>query len=240
MIPQLDFYKVQNWYPKLSVFALPTIFVFLNENEILALQEGNWENPDVAKEIVFRLGNAMQKFPFTRFIGVDLFAPTDTERFEEKRGAVCSAESAWKILCSSSKIRNSAKRNEVSAICVKPFRRMDPAREFRLFIKDGKLRAMSQLWLIRHLPNIVKKQDFYWTQAEEFVNRISWMLPLQDIVVDIYFTSQDAVIINDLNPFGPPTDPLMLNTWNRDWTDTIGIKMVPSPTSVTGSINVSF
>ncbi len=235
----LDLCRVPNWYPRLSVYALPTIFVFLLENEILALQNGDTDSA-IAKNVIARLDIAMNKLPFNRFISTDLVAPTDTRRFEGKRGAVRSAASAWNILCSSSKIRNSAKRGEVSAICIKPFRRMDSSREFRLFIKDGKLRAMSQYWLTRHLPQIEKRKKDYWKLAEDFVNANFWVFPISDLVIDVYFSSKDEIIVNDLNPFSAPTDPLMLNTWNQEWDTTIGLKLVPPPTEITGDINVSF
>ena len=44
----------------------------------------------------------------------------------------------------------------------------------------------------------------------------------------------------DLNPFGEPTDPLMLNSWNQDWQNSMGLKLIPSPTAISGDINVSF
>ena len=66
------------------------------------------------------------------------------------------------------------------------------------------------------------------------------MLPEQDLAIDIYFTSKDEILVIDLNPFGEPTDPLMLNSWNQDWQNSMGLKLIPSPTAISGDINVSF
>ena len=74
--------RIQNWYPRLSVYSLPTNFVFLMDIEIQALQTGDTES-GIAKGVIDRLASAMNKFPFTRFVGTDLVAPTDTIRFEE-------------------------------------------------------------------------------------------------------------------------------------------------------------
>ena len=234
-----EHFRIQNWYPRLSVYSLPTNFVFLMDIEIQALQEGDTES-GIAKGVIDRLASAMSKFPFTRFVGTDLVAPTDTIRFEEKRGAVCSATSAWYFLTQSAKVRNAARDGAVSAICVRPFRRMDNSREFRLFVKGGKLRAMSQYWMTRHYPRLEKVREKYWTLAVDFIDRNFWVLPEPDLVIDIYFTSKDEIIVIDLNPFGPPTDPLMLNTWDQDWQNTIGLKLIPHPTAISGDINVSF
>ena len=231
--------RIQNWYPRLSVYSLPTNFVFLMDIEIQALQTGDTDS-GIAKGVIDRLSCAMSKFPFTRFVGTDFVAPTDTVRFEEKRGAVCSATSAWYFLTQSAKVRNAAINGMVSAICVRPFRRMDVSREFRLFVKNGKLRAMSQYWMTRHYPRLEKVREKYWTLAVDFIDKNFWVLPDPDLVIDIYFTSKDEIIVIDLNPFGPPTDPLMLNTWDQDWQNTMGLKLIPHPTAISGDINVSF
>ena len=234
-----EHFRIQNWYPRLSVYSLPTNFVFLMDIEIQALQNGDTES-GIAQGVIDRLASAMSKFPFTRFVGTDLVAPTDTARFEEKRGAVCSATSAWYFLTQSAKVRNAARDGAVSAICVRPFRRMDSAREFRLFVKGGKLRAMSQYWMTRHYPRLEKVREKYWTLAVDFIDKNFWVLPEPDLTIDIYFTSKDEIIVIDLNPFGPPTDPLMLNTWDQDWQNTMGLKLIPHPTAISGDINVSF
>ncbi len=239
MEPKFELCRIPNWYPRLSVYSLPAAFVYLQDMEIQALENGDAKSA-IAKGVIERLDTTMNKFPFTRFVCVDLVAPTDTDRFAQKNGAVRSARSAWSILCSSAKVRNSAKRGEVSAICVRPFRRMDPAREFRLFVKDGKLKAMSQYWLTRHFPQLLKKREHYWKLGQDFVDRNFWCFPETDLAIDIYFTSSDEVIVNDLNPFCPPTDPLMLNTWEQDWRITHGLKIVPPPHQLSGDVTVSF
>ena len=61
--------RIQNWYPRLSVYSLPTNFVFLMDIEIQALQNGDTES-GIAKGVIDRLASAMSKFPFTRFVGI--------------------------------------------------------------------------------------------------------------------------------------------------------------------------
>ena len=231
-------FAMPNWYPRFAANSLPASFVFLQEDELDALKVG-LSSGQAVDNLLPRLEQAMENFGYNRFISVDMVAPTDTKRFESKRGAVRSARSAWKILCHSEKVRHSAEQGNVTAICVRPFRRMEPAREFRLFIKDGKLKAMSQYWLIRHFARLPGVQERYWHLAEKFVKNNDWALPAKDIVMDIYFTSSEKILVMDLNPFGPPTDPLMLNTWERDWNETTGIKIIPPPHLIKGDLNVN-
>lgn len=117
---------------------------------------------------------------------------------------------------------------------------MNRTREFRLFIRDGKLNAMSQYHLIRHFRRLEGVRNSFWEQAADFVDRIAWLLPLKTLVMDIYFTSSGKILIIDLNPWGEPTDPLLLQSWERDWSVPAGIVLMDPPTRIYGDVNVSF
>jgi hypothetical protein len=117
---------------------------------------------------------------------------------------------------------------------------MTPFREFRLFIQNGKLVAMSQYHLIRHFHRLEKLKDHFWQKSKEFVEENAWRLPLENIVVDIYFTADDRILVIDLNPWGEPTDPLMLRSWNRDWSDEAGLITMAPPVKLRGDVDVSF
>ena len=99
---------------------------------------------------------------------------------------------------------------------------------------------MSQYWMTRHYPRLEKMREKYWTLAVDFIDKNFWVLPDPDLVLDVYFTSKDEILVTDLNPFGPPTDPLMLNSWDQEWQNSMGLKLIPRPTAISGDINVSF
>ena len=194
IVKNYDFYRMQDWYPKLSSCSFPAVFLTLKENEIAALAVGE-TGPDVLSGVLSRLNPALRTFSGMRFVSVDAVAPTDTERFLKKRGAVSSAKSAWAVLAESSKVRSAAAAGAVSRICIRPFRRMDVTREFRLFIRGGKLQAMSQYWLIRHFRRLVELRQTYWSKAEKFVNEIAPVLEQRDCAMDIYFTAGGRILI---------------------------------------------
>ena len=237
-----NFCKMVNWYPLFAGKTFMTSFVKLRPEAIQALANGEteWEEDSVIDLTIKDLRKAMSLVTGNSFVSVDYCSPTDTERFANKRGAVYSPESAWINLASSAKVRESAAAGEVEYISVRPFRRMNRPREFRLFIKDGKLKAMSQYHLIRHFRRLEGVKNNYWDMAKAFVNEISWNLPVKDIVMDIYFTSNQEIYILDFNPWGNPTDPLMLQTWERDWSEEAGIVLMPVPMSIGGDVNISF
>ncbi len=243
-----DFLRTPVWYPVLAGHTFLTSFVKLRKNALSALIAGenldDYEDDDdvnpAVEQVIEDLRQPMAAIPGNCFVSVDTCAPTDTERFAGKRGAVYSPESAWKYLTLSEKVRNAASRGEVEYICLRPFRRMNRTREFRLFIRNGQLNAMSQYDLHRHFRRLERVRKHYWELANEFVNGISWLLPLKTLVMDIYFTSSEEILIIDLNQWGEPTDPLLLNTWERDWSDKAGIVLMPPPTKIFGDVNVSF
>lgn len=244
MIANNEFFRIPKWYPYLAAYAFPTTFVRLRREAVDFLAAQAQERADipksVSKQVIADLKHPMSRIHGNCFSSVDVCSPTDTERFQKKKGAVYSPESAWKFLCQSEKVRNAAAAGNVEFICLRPFRHINKAREFRLFIYGGKLAAMSQYWLIRHFPVLDKKGAFYWNKAQQMVQEVVWQLPVDNFVMDIYITSDDEILIIDLNPWGNPTDPLLLRSWDRnDWLN-IGLQVMAPPTRISGDVHVSF
>ncbi len=233
------FWFVPEWYPALAAHTFVTSFVKLHPEAVRLLAEGE-EDKDISRQVIRDLRLPMSGIRGNCFTSVDSCAPTDTERFRLKRGAVYSPLSAWKFLCRSEKVRHAAKRGEVSCICLRPFRRMNRTREFRLFIRDGELAAMSQYNLIRHFRRLDGIRDELLKRAEKFFRDVKWLLPEKTLVMDIYFTSDGNTLIIDLNPWGAPTDPLLLQSWDRDWSKPAGLVLMAPPASLSGEVHVSF
>lgn len=231
--------RIPHWYPFLSNYTFPTSFVKLHEDEIKALSAGT-AGGKTAENIISRLALPMSSVPGNCFVSTDSTAPTDTKRFQAKRGAVYSPESAWQFLALSEKVKKAASEGRVEFICIRPFRRMNRTREFRLFIHNGQLKAMSQYWLTRHFRRLEGPKQKFWETAKNFIADISWLLPEKNIVMDIYFTSSGSILIIDLNVWGYPTDPLLLQTWAHDWDTEKGIRLIPPPIKISGKVNVSF
>lgn len=246
MSAQSDFLRVPVWYPDLAPFTWDTKFVKLSPEMVALLAAGKPEDDDEvlhspeAKALMRAMEGPLAEIPGNAFVFVDVCAPTDTARFAGKRGAVYSARSALNNLLESRKVAAAAQRGEVGYICMRPFRNITRAREFRLFIRNGALSAMSQYHLIRHYRRLEGVKERYWQMAEEFVAEIGWRLPVKDLVMDIYITSGKKILIVDLNAWGGETDPLMLLTWERDWSVPAGIRLMAPPTAVSGDVTVSF
>ena len=240
-MPELeDAFRVQNYYPLFAHCSMPATFAFLRDAEINALANGETTGKNV-ESAVRRISEAMRPFSGKRFVSTDFAAPTDSPRFlSSKRGSVVSAESAWFSLAGSARIRALAAKGLVQCVCVRKFRIFDVPREFRLFIKDGELLAMSQRHLVRHFRRLEGRREEYWRVVQEFFREIRDILPVPSLAMDIYITSNKRVLVMDLNPWGDPTDPLMFRDWNRHVDAPLGCLLVPAPHTLSGDVNVSF
>ena len=235
-----DVFRVQNYYPLFAHCSMPATFAFLRDPEIEALAAGEYSGK-YAISAIRRISEAMRPFHGKHFVSTDFAAPTDSPRFlSSKRGSVVSAESAWISLAGSAKIRALAAAGDVQCICVRKFRVFDIPREYRLFIRNGELLAMSQRFLIRHYRRLVHRQEDYWNVAKRFFEEIKGLLPVDTLTVDIYITCKRKVIVMDLNPWGEPTDPLMYRDWNREVKEPLGCLLVPPPCMISGDVNVTF
>ena len=237
------FLRIPEWYPVFAAHTFLTTFVRLRSEAQLLLAGKIADNRavmEISERIINDLRHPLSTINGPCFISVDTCAPTDTERFVKKGGAVFSAESVLRILRESKKVREAAQAGLVENICLRHYRNITPAREFRLFIHNGELNAMSQYRLIRHFRRLEGVKERYWEAAQQLIEEIAWRLPMKDLVMDIYFTHSGKILILDLNPWGEPTSPLLLNSWNRDWETKAGIVLIPPPKTIKGNVNVSF
>jgi hypothetical protein len=229
--------KTSDWYTTLGEYSFPTIFLRLAPDEIQALL-ASVETSACAKGVISRLQIAMKHLPGASFVGADVCAPTDSALY--RKGRVSGGRRAWNQLRSSAKVCEAFRQGLCDRLIVRPFRTMDRAREFRMFIHDGQLVAMSQYCLDRHYKRLVKREKEIWQKGVKFAQQIGSQLPAPTLVADVYLTSTGRLLLVDLNQWGSPTDPLMLRTWDRDWETVAGLKLIPRPVRMKGDISVSF
>ncbi len=216
---------ISNWYPTLADYTLPATFVKLKEKE-LKLIANKVEKGSAVESIISRIKQAKSSFSRKVFVSADILTPTDTDKFKIKKGAIYSAKSIWKNLINSLKVRTAAKNESFEFICIRPFRNFTYPREFRLFIYNRELKLMSQYWQTRHYHRLLIQKNFFWMKAKELIEEIAWLLPNNNIVLDIYFTSKNRIILIDFNVWEEPTKPLLARTWNLDWNKIYGIKIL--------------
>ena len=137
------------------------------------------------------------------------------------------------------KAKEELKSGRSERIVIRPYRRMDKTREFRLFVYEGKLSGMSQRILERHFRRLEGRREDYWKRAQDFIDEVSSFLVDKNVAIDIYFTSDGSVLIVDMNQW-EECDPLLFRKWDRDWSEVSGLKLMSEPIKMQGDVKVSF
>ncbi|XP_030071981.1 translation initiation factor eIF2 assembly protein isoform X1 [Microcaecilia unicolor] len=98
-----------------------------------------------------------------------------------------------------------------------------PGAEFRCFVKENKLIAISQRDYTQHYEHICKQREEICRSIQDFFRKhIQYKFLDEDFVFDIYRDSSGRVWLIDFNPFGEVTDSLLF-TWD-ELTGVISIK----------------
>ncbi|XP_067347093.1 translation initiation factor eIF2 assembly protein isoform X2 [Channa argus] len=87
-----------------------------------------------------------------------------------------------------------------------------PVGEFRCFVKENKLIAISQRDYTQYYQHILKQEEQICQAIQEFFNQhIQYNFLDEDFVFDVYRDSQGRVWLIDVNPFGEVTDSLLFS-----------------------------
>ncbi len=229
---------ISDWYTSIGEFSFPTFFLRLNAMEIQALIAADMET-STARGVMRRLHRAIKALPGAGFVGADCCVPTDSRHYRHAL-KITSGRAAWRLLVSSEQVRRAFEQRHTERLLVRPFRRIDRAREFRMFFYDRTLVAMSQYCLVRHFARLAKRDKEIWHCGKELAPRIAPYLPEKNQVVDVYLCSDGQLLLVDLNSWGGTTDPKLLKIWERDWGEEVGLKLIPRPIKMKGDVSISF
>ncbi|XP_008314381.1 translation initiation factor eIF2 assembly protein [Cynoglossus semilaevis] len=90
-----------------------------------------------------------------------------------------------------------------------------PGGEFRCFVKENKLIAISQRDYTQFYQHILKQEQQIRQALQDFFSQhVQFRFPGEDFVLDVYRDSNGKVWLIDLNPFGEVTDSLLF-TWEE-------------------------
>lgn len=102
-----------------------------------------------------------------------------------------------------------------SLICVRRWRDVDAAREFRAFVFNRKLTGCSQYCYFQCFPELLPVVDALSQRVQDFFNKqVLPVLPYSDAVIDFHVTDGGVEII-ELSPFAYSTGACMFS-WKSD------------------------
>ncbi|XP_041349986.1 cell division cycle protein 123 homolog [Gigantopelta aegis] len=97
--------------------------------------------------------------------------------------------------------------------------------EFRCFVKNNKLIAITQRHHIQYYEYIDKHSDEIESDIKAFFYHVlANRFPDHNYVFDVYRQSQGQLLLLDFNPFGVPTDPLLFKWEELENDSNSGVK----------------
>lgn len=100
-------------------------------------------------------------------------------------------------------------------LVVRQWEDVSPAAEFRCFVIEGHLMAISQRETSQYFPHLERDASSVVTDITSFFKEnIRAKFPLQSYVFDVYRSTKDFVRLLDFSPLSPPTDPALF-TWHQ-------------------------
>ena len=106
-------------------------------------------------------------------------------------------------------------------IVLRKWANLFPSQEFRCFVRQRQLIAVSQRHADQHFEHLPQEKDEFLGLLHDFIEDVILNnFPLSDFVADIYVDKQDRAWILDFNVFGERTDSLLFDwTELREWSD---------------------
>lgn len=89
-----------------------------------------------------------------------------------------------------------------------------PSQEFRVFVRERQIRAISQRQATQYYPHILEQVDHYQQLIQQFWDEHMERAPCDDVVMDVYIDKKDRVWLIDFNVWGSRTDALLF-TWSE-------------------------
>lgn len=100
-------------------------------------------------------------------------------------------------------------------LVLRKWKDINPGMEFRCFVKDNKLIAISQRDIASCYDFIeLNEEDICSDITRFFKNKIADKFPDTSFTFDVYRYSPQRVLLIDFNPFGTQTNPLLF-TWDE-------------------------
>lgn len=138
-------------------------------------------------------------------------------------GRVRHGEEAVALLADSTRVRedlqkwiDTASPSEAPpSICVREWRKIEPATEFRCFVFRGVATAVCQYLDDVYFDSLSSSDSWLPAKVGKFVSEISPLLPGRSCVLDLSIPEQGDPILIEVNPFCIKTGAVMFK-WDRD------------------------
>ena len=99
-------------------------------------------------------------------------------------------------------------------LVLKKWSNLYPSQEFRVFVWQKQIRAISQRQATQYYPHVLERVDHYQQLIDQFWDEHMERAPCDDVVMDVYIDKNDRVWVIDFNVWGSRTDALLFS-WSE-------------------------
>ncbi|WCK57306.1 ATP-grasp domain-containing protein (plasmid) [Aneurinibacillus sp. Ricciae_BoGa-3] len=213
-----------NWKEDLMKYSIPTLVFTLTEKErddfsSLIFSEGNSQvEQERFAYFVNKIAPAFHVFPEGIFLRNDKRSPKDSDAFlNGKLRPARTAQEAISFCLLSERtwvdFRDAKEHGHLPILVARKWMDFKPEREFRCFIKNGRLFAITQYDYQNHYEWVTNHVDSIKARIISFIEEIKSLLPCDTLVVDVHINDQGITII-ETNPYGL-SDPCLFEDYEQ-------------------------
>lgn len=148
-------------------------------------------------DISTQIDNILKKYNRPVFVRLDQMS---TKRDSEPKPITNSKQLLSTIVESRSLYKNVYKRNLDVKLIIMPWINIDKRREFRIFIYDKKIVAISQQFIYNKFYYTTEEIKIYYNSIIN--SNFNMKLPYNDVVCDVYVDELNVCHLIECNPFG--------------------------------------
>lgn len=220
---------IENWNKELLKYSLKTEIIPISLNEvdcILSIEAGKYRGfnrnniHDDFKPLLSKIEQALVKFPEGAFFRMGSRSPKDMFVGGKQQKAITDAFNVLELMLSSMRLFEDlslADRLQYEpSIILREWMDIEKWTEFRCFIKDGEIVAISQYFYHEEFPQIKENLKNIEGKVIDLYNNIKEYLP-RYTVMDVVFKNQETILL-EINPYNTEgkqyTDPCLFH-WNE-------------------------
>lgn len=203
-------YMMDYWYPRVSDMTIPAIFVEIPSGDFVNVFDGReFAGSD---DFILQLENAIggkKHFIKTNNRSPKDWSYPDAPSASNAKEAIHALAGSMRILDDCVDLMDIAPFYAV----VRPWVDIDPKYEFRCFVKNGKMIAVTQYFYDRYFPGLDIEAGGIKEKIEIFHQALAERYPVKDYVFDVYINSGTVILI-EINPYGL-SDPCLFETYEN-------------------------
>jgi hypothetical protein len=213
---------------------IKTVLITLSKENCLAIHNvyREIEIGEKLSEISIQINQTINDLGGSVFIKLGSRSPKDSFIGNVLKGFCChNDKEVFDLLFDSERIMEDSYRyymNDGGYLVLREWKDIKKYEEFRCFVSDRKLEAISQYEYFNYFPKIVENKITIQNIILAKFQQIKDYIP-SDCILDIWVKNYKEAVVIELNPLGIDTDPCLFS-WNEWNTGSFEFRINTEPT----------